>query len=488
MQELARRTMLDFTVYTKPDYQAGWFHREVCSTLDWFYAEVEAKHAPRLMLFAPPRHGKSELLSRRFPAYALGRNPDMSIIAASYGDTLAAQFNRDVQRIIESDQYHTVFPGTTLEGQNVRTVGSGKRLRNSDTFEIVGHAGVYNSAGVGGGITGKGADILLLDDLIKSEEEARSKTYRDKVYDWYCGDAYTRLSPGGGGILLLLTRRHEDDLPGRLLAAAKDGGEQWRVIDFAAIAEREEAHRRIGEALDPDRYSLAQLMSIKSVITPRAWSSLYQQHPTPQEGDLFKRQSWRFWRHAWQPAVPGLEDRTVVLPTEFDQQLQSWDCAFKAKEQSDKVAGGLWAVRGANKFLLDLTWKRLTFTETLAAVRSMSDRWPEAALKLVEDKANGTAVIDTLRNEIPGIVPVEPQGGKEARAEATSPQVEAGNVYLPLHAPWRDDYIEEHAGFPNAPHDDAVDQMTQALLRIQLRSVTVCEASGGTVIADEDDN
>ena len=481
-RELARRHLLDFVCATKPDYQAGWFAREVCAALDWFTAEVAAKRSPRLMLFAPPRHGKSEIVSRRFPAFALGRDPDCSIIATSYADTLAASFNRDVQRIIDGPRYTAISPDTTLSGQNVRTVSTGKYLRNSDTFEIVDHRGAYNSAGVGGGITGKGADILIVDDPIKDAAQASSRTYRDSVWAWYTSTAYTRLAPGGG-VLIILTRWHEDDLAGRLLEAQKDGaGDTWRVLSFPAIAETDEEHRKEGEALDPGRYSLGQLKAIKITVGARVWAALYQQRPAPQEGGLFRREWWRYWRRPGEPEVDG--KLSVVLPDTFDEQLLSWDLAFKATDKSDRVAGGVWGVKGANRFLLDLDWRRMTFCETVGALRRQAQAWPKAYTKLVEDKANGPAVIDVLHAEIAGLIAINPEGGKESRAAATSPQVEAGNVYLPLHAPWRDAYIEEHAGFPNSVHDDAVDQQSQVLLRLATHAPVVCATTfGGTTAA-----
>ena len=210
----ARQYLADFTLYTYPTYLMGWFHREVCEALDKFLADVLAKKSPRLILTAPPRHGKSELVSRRFPAFAFGRCPDLQIIATSYGADLAQRFNRDVQRIIDDDTYRTLFPETTLNGRNVRTDSRNAFIRTSDLFEIVNHKGAYRSCGVGGGITGTGADILIIDDPIKDRAEANSPTVRANVYDWYTSTAYTRLSPGGG-VIVMNTRWHpiKDDTP-----------------------------------------------------------------------------------------------------------------------------------------------------------------------------------------------------------------------------------------------------------------------------------
>ena len=204
---LARATLGAFVRFTRRGYKMGWVHEEICQELDWFLADVMEGNSPRLMITMPPRHGKSEIATRRFPAYAFGRNPDLTIISTSYGADLSSRMNRDVQHIIEHDAYRKVFPDVALSGKNIRTVASGRPLRNSDIFEIVGHEGSYRSAGVGGGITGMGCDILIIDDPLKDRAEADSPTIRDKVWDWYASTAYTRLAPGGG-ILLIQTRWH----------------------------------------------------------------------------------------------------------------------------------------------------------------------------------------------------------------------------------------------------------------------------------------
>lgn len=227
-RELARRSMAEFALYTDPAYHMNWHHRLICNSLDkWVSKEIR-----RLMIFTAPRHGKSELVSRKLPAYIFGRHPDTSIISASYSADLASRMNRDVQRIIDSDRYAELFPNSRLYGKNIRSVAGGSFLRNSDIFEIVDHKGVYRSAGVGGGITGMGGEYIIIDDPVKNREEANSATYREKLWDWYTSTLYTRLEKEGC-ILVTLTRWHEDDLAGRLLNNMKQtGGEQWTVINL----------------------------------------------------------------------------------------------------------------------------------------------------------------------------------------------------------------------------------------------------------------
>lgn len=436
----------------------GWVHERICRELELFLDAVERKASPRLMLNMPPRHGKSELATRRFPAYVFGRRPDFSIISASYGAELASRMNRDVQRIMDSENYAAIFPGTKLSGKTNRENVNGNYLRNADMFEIVSHGGSYRGSGVGGGITGMGGDILIIDDPIKDRAEADSPAIRAKIWDWYTSTLYTRLAPGGG-ILLIQTRWHMDDLAGRLLEAERtDGADAWRCLNFPAIATEDEEARKRGEALHPERYTLQQLWAIRAALGSRDWEALYQQRPMPDSGTIFKRD----WLRYWQPKD---------LPKKFDKLLISWDMSFKDSDDADFVVGQVWGRQGADCYLLDQLRARMGFTATLAAFASLAEKWPAAHEKLVEDKANGPAVIDSLKRRLMGIIPIEPEGGKAARAHAVSPLFEAGNVYLPETSlfPWVKEFVAELLQFPASAHDDQVDAMTQALRRLMSR-------------------
>lgn len=446
-RELARRTMGDFVLYVDDNYRMNWHHRLLCDYLD----KLACKEIRRLMVFMPPRHGKSELVSRKFPAYLLGRNPDTSIISCSYSADLASRMNRDVQRLIDSEKYSVLFPESHLFGKNIRSTAKGSFLRNSDIFEIVNHRGTYRSSGVGGGITGMGGEYIIIDDPVKNREDADSATMREKVYDWYTSTLYTRLEKDGC-ILLTLTRWHEDDLAGKLLKAAQEGADQWTILELPAVCEyppKPYDVRQEGEALWKWKYDEQALAKMKATVGSRDWAALYQQHPTPGEGGTFKREWWNYYK---------------VLPDGLYDFVQSWDCTFKDAQSSDYVVGQVWARKGSSRYLLDQVRGRMSFTETLYAIRSLSAKWPQAIRKLVEDKANGTAVIDVLRKEIPGLIPVEPEGGKIVRANAVTAVAEAGNIYLPdpSIAPWVHDFVEEHAVFPNGANDDQVDAQTQA--------------------------
>jgi len=856
-QELARRRLLAFTTYTMPGYQVNWHHELVCDYLDRF----AAGDIKRLMIFQPPRTGKSELVSRRLPAFMLGRNPDLTIIAASYGADLARRMNRDVQRIIDSEPYRKLFSGTQLSGKNVRADAQGSWLRNSDMFEVVGRAGYYIGVGVGGAVTGMGAhcltgetrvkteigdidistlvmlqyqpkvwafdhktnrpvlrrivatrktesdeileistvsgrrirataehrfyvhgqgykeaallrpgDILeaitveqdlcnlrqgqrrwesrrnvrrllptgairqgasdvrmvrqglrprtvsarksieagnydgllqpgmfvgapcreecqdvrtlrqadagqaqqsvllarvqdtcespqgtarscmrvvrdaisssaqqspflfkdvcecsafrsdaregqfelqdwyklremvcgnasvdfrtrhvsvrcmpsrgangnsdlegstdrshyvsgpsyrrqsckqhagkphnplqdlprsapqvcqdavavvrhlcagevsvydlqveechnffaegilthncaIIDDPVKNRKEANSPTYQAAIFDWYTSTLYTRLTPDGQ-VLLTVTRWHENDLAGRLLKLADTDPEadQWEVVKLPAIAEEPVAHydqRRPGEALWATRWGVDKLRAVEKTVGSRDWASLYQQRPAPDAGDIFKRSSWRYWQPAGAnlpPVLISLADGGVLqveaepLPLAFDEMLQSWDLAFKKTDTSDFVAGLVLGRKGANKYLLDYICKRLDVTETMRAIAHFTLKWPKATAKLIEDKANGPAVVTMLKGQLTGLIAVEPEGGKVSRAYAAQPEVEAGNVYLPHPAlcAWVDGFITNCAAFPNAANDDDVDAFTQAIIRWQGRETVAAGAA-----------
>lgn len=410
------------------------------------------------MIFAPPRTGKSELATRCFPAWCLGKDPDEKILQWSYNDDSGKDFNRDVQRKIMGEKYAELFPATRLNSRNVVVMVEEKTRRNARIFDVVGRDGFYQGAGTGGPFTGKGGTLLLCDDPIKNHEEAFSKTRREKVWNFYRSTFYTRgegaFAKGGDvRIVITLTRWHEDDLAGRLLHEAKHtpGADQWEVISLPAVLDCDpmaEDEREFGDPLWPEKYDSNHLEKLRVNVGSRDWHALYQQRPSPPEGGMFKRAWWR---------------RYTELPTGYREFFWSWDMAFKDTETSSFVVGQLWCKIGPNFYLVKQVRGRMDFVATLAACDAAFTAHPEAIRKLVEDKANGPAVISALQDRFPGFVAVTPKGGKEARAVAVSPLVEGGNVFLPEDEPWVDDFIEEHAAFPKGKHDDQVDAMSQAL-------------------------
>ena len=279
---IASKSFKHFVKYTKDDYVFNWHHLLLIDYLQQF-AEGKIK---KLMVFMPPQHGKSELTSRRLPAYILGTNPKAKIIGCSYSADLATSFNRDVQRIIDDEKYKDVFPDTYLNSSNVRTASSGHYLRNSDLFEIVNHRGFYKSVGVGGSLTGTPADIGIIDDPVKDAIEAESATYRARVWDWFTQVFMTRLH-NDSQIIVTQTRWNLDDLSGRIIKHLNHDN-SWTILSLPAICEgnvNENDPRQIGQPLWGEKHSLKRLNEIRTA-NPRAFHALYQQDPKPFEGGL----------------------------------------------------------------------------------------------------------------------------------------------------------------------------------------------------------
>lgn len=260
----ARQSLLAFTEFTNPLYRRAGHHEKIAEKLE----AVERGEIDRLMIFMPPRHGKSELASKRFPAWCLGRDPKRQIIAASYNSDLANDFGRNVRNLVAEPEFSQVFPGVTLAADSQ----AANRMNTN-------HGGAYVAAGVGTAVTGRGAHIALIDDPFKDREEADSERRRELVWDWYRSTLYTRLMPGGA-IVLIQTRWHEDDLAGRLLEQEAD---QWEVLELPAI-------NADNQALWPEWYPIEALQRIRDTVGPREWSALYQQRPQPDEGTFFKRE------------------------------------------------------------------------------------------------------------------------------------------------------------------------------------------------------
>lgn len=449
------RAYADFSYFV--DYDSHYRDKEGkhLDVLDDVLMKVSTGELKRVIVTMPPRHGKSERVSRKFPAWHIGRNPNDEVILASYSLDLSRGFSRIARDTLSN--HYDVF-GESIDKHN----------QSAESWGVEGHRGGLHAAGVGGPITGKGAKIAIIDDPVKNAEEADSETMRDKIWEWYQSTLYTRLTPDGR-IIVVMTRWHEDDLVGRLLKKEEDEikegihkGERWTVINFPAIAEKDDyLGREEGEPLWPEQgFDKDRIEQIKIDVGSRVFNALYQQRPSAAEGNLLKREWWRYYDY---------------LP-EINTMLISVDAAFKDEDDSDFVVCQVWGRHGNNVYLIDQVRGRMNFLATIQTIRNLHNKYPRAGLKLIEDKANGSAIIQTLELEMPGIIAVKPEGGKVARVNAVSAFIESGNVFLPRTAEWVQDFVEEAANFPNGKNDDQVDAMSQALHRYYYMSGKITDS------------
>jgi predicted phage terminase large subunit-like protein len=399
----------------------------------------------RLIINLPPRHLKSLMASIAFPAWCLGHDPSAQILCVSYAQDLADKLARDCRSIMMSPWYRQIFR-TRLAAhrqavQEFVTTRHGYRLATS----------------IGGVLTGRGADIIMIDDPLKPEE-ALSKVQRQACNQWFVHTLYSRLNDKrSGAIVIIMQRLHEDDLVGHVLAQ-----EPWEVLSFPAIAEADEAHqvetiggprcfrRRQGEALHPDREPLETLERIRRTIGEYNFAGQFQQSPAPLGGGLVKAE-W-FQRY-----------RETELPERFDRIVQSWDTANKVTELSDFSVCTTWGLKGKHLFLLALFRRRLEYPALKRAVREQQSLF-EASVVLIEDKASGTQLIqDLIADGCHGVTRYHPEGEKTMRMHSRTAMIENGFVHIPETAPWLAEYLHELSVFPNGKHDDQADSTAQFL-------------------------
>nr|WP_281374602.1 phage terminase large subunit [Nocardioides soli] len=440
----------------------------------------------------PPQEGKTTRVKAGV-LWMMTRNKRRRVVAVSYGKDLAIEFGRDVRSWITTS--------TGVDGAANLGIRIARDNGSVSNWTLEGHRGGLRSVGIGGGITGRPADVMVIDDPIKNREEADSEVYRAKVQRYWTSTLSTRLAPGAP-VIVILTRWHEEDLAGWLLK--RPDGHRWRVVNIPAQADHDP---NAGETdilgREPGEYMVSARIDertgqprtakdweqIKVQAGSADWESLYQGNPSPPSGNIVHRDWWKYY------ASPLwiVRDDGAHIVTEYDVMLMSWDMAFKDTDASDYVVGQVWMRRGARAYLLDQVRGRMSFVETRRRFKSFAAKWPQAIAKLVEDKANGTAVINSLEMTVGGIIPEDPGNkGKSARLQAVSPFIEAGNVWLPdpallnpstgePWAPWVDGFVEEHAAFPSGSNDDQVDADSQALNRLLLQPLLTGETY------DEDD-
>ena len=434
-RRMARRNLLSFCQYTKKDYQIV-NHIQVLATA---LEGVENGEIKRLIVTMPPRHGKSEIVSLRFPCWYISNHPGDYIVQSGYAESIALAHSRKARDIFVSPEMTRLFPDIRYRPERA---GQEMVIPERQAAHEWGtkQGGSYYAVGIGGGLTGRGFDIGIIDDPVKDSEEAESQTMREKVWDWYTTVFRTRAQPDAR-IIVVMTRWHQDDLVGRLLKQAKDDptSDQWKVIHFKAIDEE--------KALWSERYSLPELLKIRSSIGSRAFTSLYQGEPTVAEGNIIKREWWQYYKE---------------IPI-FNRVVHSWDTAFKDGAQNDFSVCTVWGEAQNGFYLLDVWRGKVEFPELKRVAISLAERDKPAAV-VVEDKASGQSLIQELqRNTRLPVTPFKVDRDKVARVESVTPLIEAGRVLLPEKAPWLYDYIEELSAFPTGEHDDAVDSTTQGL-------------------------
>ena len=475
---LARQDLLRFTQLTKPDYVSDPFHETICCILEKFHADVIAKKSPRVIIVAHPQSGKTELASRRYPAWAFGKNPELAFIGSSYNIGWASDICRDVQTIMDSEEYHQIFPDVWLPGpqtpQRKYIAETGRnRKRVSDYFELATHSGRYKAAGRGGGAAGRPATVIIIDDLLKNAEEAMSQTIRESAWEHYTQDLHTRLQMGGG-ILIMNTRWSLDDPIGRLIEHMQSNPltDQFDVHIFPALHEPgtwERSDSDDAEACAPLRFDKPTLITKRATLNTAAWNALYQGNPVALTGNILPSASWKYYGGPGQPGFPDVK--------QFDAIVDTWDGAFKDNQGSDFCAGQRWGIRGAERWLFPNGYVReqMAYPRFKQAIRELAYQEPQASWKFIEDAANGAAVIADLKTEIAGLTAVHPQGGKIARAWAASADLCAGNCFIPdpSIAPWIGDFVRRCAVFPSnidkPGSDDDIDAFTQMINQMRSR-------------------
>ena len=438
-REAAQQDFMKFVGEMWPGFINGAHHKVMAQK----FQDIAEGKCKRLIINMPPRHTKSEFASYLLPAWFLGKFPGKKIIQCSNTAELAVGFGRKVRNLVGSEQYARIFPNVSLRSDSK---AAGRWSTNSD--------GEYFAIGVGGTVTGKGADLLIIDDPHSEQEAAIANTnpeVYDKVYEWYGSGPRQRLQPGGS-IIVVMTRWSKRDLTGKILKSSIErDGDTWEIIDFPAILPS-------GKALWPQFWRLEELQALKEELPVSKWNAQYQQQPTSEEGALVKREWWQEWTHEKPPVCEYI--------------IQSWDTAYTKNERSDYSACTTWGVfykdedeMQPNIILLDAFKERLEFPELKERALQYYKEW-EPDVFIVEAKAAGSPLIFELRRMGIPVSEFTPTRGNDkiARMNSVTDLFASGKVWAPRKR-WAEEVIEEMAAFPNSEHDDLVDSSTQALIR-----------------------
>ncbi len=404
----------------------------------------------RLIVELPPQHGKSELISHWTPTWFLDLFPQKRVILISYESDFAASWGRKVRNQVKNNKKVSVIVRDDIT-----------KASRWETLE----GGGMTTAGIDAGITGRGGDLIIIDDPIKNWEKAESAAYRQTCKYAFESVIYTRRQPNTT-IVVLQTRWHEDDLAGWLLNSHHD---DWKELRFPALAEENDLlGRDIDEALWEKRFSAEELKKARQG-NARVFAAMYQQRPSAVEGNIFKR--------AW------FDRRWTELPDEFDQVIQSWDLTFGASESSAYNVGYTLGIKGPDIYVIGECRRKMEFTEQLAAIKDQKSKFSSVGAVLIEKAANGAATINMLKKEISGVIPIKVRGSKEDRAQATTFYFEAGNIIFPADhmKPWAAEAIEEHISFPNAKYNDRVDALSQGLNWLSKKNMVDFQLPDGMV-------
>ena len=432
LKTLAQNNFIKFVKQVWPEFVEGPHHIKIAEK----FQDLAEGRINRLIVNMPPRHTKSEFASFLFPAWMMGRDPRLKIIQTTHTAELSYRFGRKVRNLMEENTFQDVFDDIELS-QDSKAAGRWETNKG----------GEYFAAGVGGAITGRGADLLIIDDP-HSEQDALSETAMESAYEWYTSGPRQRLQPGGK-IVIVMTRWSTKDLTGQLMKAQSDvKADQWDVIEFPAILE--------DKPVWPQYWKLHELESVKASLSVAKWNAQWQQNPTSEEGSIIKREWWNIWDR---PSLPNLQ-----------HVIQSYDTAFSKKETADFSAITTWGVflhneTTPNIILLDVKKGRWDFPELKRISMQEYNYW-EPETVIIEQKASGTPLTHELRRVGIPVVNFTPSKGndKHVRVNSVSPLFEAGQVWAPDEK-WAEELIEECAAFPYGDHDDLVDSTTQALMR-----------------------
>ena len=435
IQNKAKNDFLSFVKCVWPDFIEGAHHRHVAEKFN----KIANGEITRLIVNMPPRHTKSEFASYLLPSWMVGRNPKLKIIQATHTGELAIRFGRKSKHLIDSEEYKKIF--ITKLQEDSKAAGRWETAQG----------GEYFAAGVGGAITGRGADLLIIDDP-HSEQDAMSESKLESAYEWYTSGPRQRLQPGAA-IVLVMTRWSTKDLTSMLLKNQKEiKADQWELVEFPAIMED-------GKPMWPEYWSQQELEKVKATLPVAKWNAQWMQHPTSEEGAIIKREWWRKWKHDWIPKLQHV--------------IQSYDTAFMKKETADYSAITTWGVfylsedSPLNLILLDSIKGRYEFPELRRRALEQYKYWtPETVI--IESKASGLPLTHELRQMDIPVVNFTPSKGndKHVRVNSVAPLFESGIIWAPEQK-FSEEVIEECAAFPYGDHDDLVDSTTQAIMRFR---------------------